>query len=150
MTGGRPSRAAGGVALLLAALLLAAAVPRAAAIEFDMVFQTKCVFEEVVDEEEAVSGKFEAYVRDRPDDKVALSLRIESPLGELVFEKRDVSSTEFTIEHPVEGEYRLCFTAQSEFLIIRFSGFFFVNSLNLFFLLFSNRLPGRSADAYCV
>lgn len=135
MTSGRPSRASGGAALLLAALLLAAAAPRAAAIEFDMVFQTKCVFEEVVDEEEAVSGRYEAFIRDRPDEKVSLSLRIESPLGELVFEKRDATNAEFTIEHPVEGEYRLCFTAQSKLFRAKFHYFYFIRLLIISFTL---------------
>lgn len=110
---GVQSRSAAGFVLLLAIGVLHS-LPQASAIEFDMVFQTKCIFEEVIDETSVVSGSFEAFVRDHPEDKVPLNLRIESPLGELVYEKKDSANTQFTLQNPVEGEYRLCFTSKGK------------------------------------
>ena len=107
------SRAAASCLLLLAVCTLSS-LPRASAVEFDMVFQTKCIFEEVVDETSVVSGAFEAFIRDKPNDKVPVNLRIENPLGELVFEKKESAGVPFSISEPIEGEYRLCFTTKGQ------------------------------------
>jgi hypothetical protein len=98
------------LAALLAAVLAAAPAP-AAAYEFDMVFQTKCVFEEV-SAEGAIAGKFRAFLRDKPDAGVPLSLRVEDPHGAVVASAADVAAAEFTIKLSEEGDYKLCFTAR--------------------------------------
>jgi len=99
--------------LILACLL--AGLPSAASLEFDMVFQTKCIFEEVYEVDEKVTGSFSAFHKDNPSQPVALSLRIDSPSGQMVFEKRDSSSAVFTVPRLQEGEYKLCFTAKGSF-----------------------------------
>jgi hypothetical protein len=106
----RPPRVAPLLAALLAVALAAAPAP-AAAYEFDMVFQTKCVFEEV-SAEGAIAGKFRAFLRDKPDAGVPLSLRVEDPHGAVVASAADVAAAEFTIKLSEEGDYKLCFTAR--------------------------------------
>lgn len=102
-------------ARLAAAVLLlavAALLPRAAqAYEFDMVFQTKCVMEDVGEHEE-VQGNFKAYQRDQPDQAVAIDARFEDPQGQLVFERHGSAGAEFKFVSNGEGEYKLCFTAK--------------------------------------
>lgn len=96
--------------LLLACLL--AGLPYAASLEFDMIFQTKCIFEEVYEVDEKVTGTFNAFHKDNPKQPVELSLRIDSPSGQMVYEKRDSSSAAFSVPRLQEGEYKLCFTAK--------------------------------------
>lgn len=62
-----------------------------------------------------ITAHYEAFNKDNPADKVPLNIRVESPLGELVFEKKDSATSDFTIQEPMEGEYRLCFTSKSKF-----------------------------------
>ncbi len=78
-----------------------------------MVFQTKCVFKEVMDVDAMIVGRYEAFTSNNPVNKVPLNIKVESPLGEVVYEMKDSAANEFTIEHPMEGEYRLCFTSKS-------------------------------------
>lgn len=99
-------------ALLLAATLLAA-LPVCSAYEFDMIFQTKCIFEEV-SFESAMRGSYSAFLKDNHDSGVPLSLKIEDPHGHLVLEKQDAASTKFDLPNVIEGEYKLCFTARGE------------------------------------
>ncbi|PSC71761.1 transmembrane emp24 domain-containing p24delta4-like [Micractinium conductrix] len=100
---------AAGAALLL---VMAAMAPSAArAYEFDMVFQTKCVMEEV-NENEEVSGRFNAFQRDQPDQPVTIDVRFEDPAGALVFERHGSAEGEFQFQSSGEGEYKLCFTAR--------------------------------------
>ena len=107
-----PSSTAARSTLLLAACVLCL-FPQTYGIEFDMVFQTKCVFKEVMDVDAMIVARYEAFSKDNPVNKVPLNVKVESPLGEVVFEMKDAPVSDFTIEHPIEGEYRLCFTSKS-------------------------------------
>ncbi|PRW21135.1 Transmembrane Tmp21 [Chlorella sorokiniana] len=95
-------------ALLLA---LAALLPAARGYEFDMVFQTKCIMEDV-NEKEEVMGSFRAFNRDSPDQPVTVDARFEDPQGQLVFERHGSSEGDFHFTSNGEGEYKLCFTAK--------------------------------------
>jgi emp24/gp25L/p24 family/GOLD len=111
----QPSSTAARCTLLIAACILCL-FPQTSAIEFDMVFQTKCVFKEVMDVDAMITARYEAFNKDTPANKVPLNVKVESPLGEVVFELKDSAASDFTIEHPMEGEYRLCFTSKSKFI----------------------------------
>ena len=123
-------RTGGVLPLLLLASFLSSFRP-VLAIEFDMVFQTKCIFKEVMDDELVITGEFEAFKRDHPADKVKLNLRVESPLGEMVIEKRDVSSSDFKIDHPEAGDYKLCFTTKGEMIDCFPSVFFSLHRIRI-------------------
>lgn len=110
MRQGRPAFTA--LALVVVSSFLMAA-PRARAYEFDMVFQTKCIFEEI-SFETAISGSFRAFNKDHYDQKVPLTIRIEDPVGEEVFSKADVDTVEFHLPSVYEGEYKVCFTAKGK------------------------------------
>ncbi|KAI3430855.1 hypothetical protein D9Q98_009264 [Chlorella vulgaris] len=95
-------------------LLLAATVmlPHAVqAYEFDMVFQTKCIMEDVGEHEE-VQGNYYAYQREGAGQAVPIDARFEDPQGVLVFEKQGSATGEFSFISNGEGEYKLCFTAK--------------------------------------
>lgn len=100
--------------LAAAVLLLAVAalLPGAAqAYEFDMVFQTKCIMEDV-NEQEEVTGSFRAFMKDHPDQAVQIDARFEDPQGQLVFDRHASSDGDFHFTANSEGEYKLCFTAK--------------------------------------
>lgn len=104
----RQGAAAAATLLLALAVLLPGA---ARAYEFDMVFQTKCIMEDVNEHEEVV-GHYAAFERDHPDHPVVLDVRFEDPNGALVFERHGASEADFHFTTAVEGEYKLCFTAK--------------------------------------
>ncbi len=66
-----------------------------------------------MDVDAMIVARYEAFNKDNPVNKVPLHIKVESPLGETVFETKESPAHDFTIEHPMEGEYRLCFTAKS-------------------------------------
>ncbi|KAL4420637.1 hypothetical protein ABPG75_010293 [Micractinium tetrahymenae] len=105
---GRQGAAAAAALLLMLAMLLPGP---ARAYEFDMVFQTKCILEDVNEHEEVV-GHYAAYERDHPDHPVVLDVWFEDPNGALVFERHGAADADFHFTSAAEGEYKLCFTAK--------------------------------------
>ncbi|KAL4451435.1 hypothetical protein ABPG77_009507 [Micractinium sp. CCAP 211/92] len=104
----RQGAAAAAALLLVLGVLLPGATR---AYEFDMVFQTKCIMEDMNEHEEVV-GHYAAYERDHPDHAVVLDVRFEDPNGALVFERHGASEADFHFTAAIEGEYKLCFTAK--------------------------------------
>lgn len=92
------------IAIIFASLHLSVAY------EFDMVFQTKCIYEEI-SFETAVTFQYEAVTKDH-HELVPLSARIESPSGHEVFSIHNEASAEHHIKEMEEGEYKICFTAK--------------------------------------
>lgn len=84
-----------------------------AAMEFDMVFQTKCVFDTVVFES-PVRITYEAFQTSNSEIKVPLTVRVMDEAGKEVFARNDVDSGVFHLKDLKEGSYKTCFTAKSE------------------------------------
>lgn len=109
----RGSRA--GYTLALATLLLLWQPWSVNGIEFDMVFQTKCVYEEIVFESSALMT-FHAFQISNPEVKVPLNIRVHDQGGTERFAKMDQESDKFNLPGLEEGRYKICFTAKSRFL----------------------------------
>jgi hypothetical protein len=97
--------------LFLAAFSLLSLPHIANAYEFDMVFQTKCISEDV-NEDSGVTGSYSAFDKNDPNAGVLIDARFEDPNGIVVFEKRGVTTADFNLEYTIEGEYKLCFTTK--------------------------------------
>ena len=67
--------------LPLLALLAAALAGRAACYEFNMVFQTKCVMEEVEAEEQKIIGSYAAFTTDDAQTPVVVDARVGGTAG---------------------------------------------------------------------
>lgn len=109
--GSQPRGAASRRCLAMLLVAMAALLGSARAYEFDMVFQTKCVMEDV-NEHEEVTGNFAAFTKDHADQPVIIDVRFEDPNGAMVFEKRSAANGDFHFTSAGEGEYKLCFTAK--------------------------------------
>jgi hypothetical protein len=64
------------LATAAALMLLLACLQQTRAYDFDMVFQTKCIMEEVVDDEMDVSGSYQAVNKNAPDQIVLLDMKV--------------------------------------------------------------------------
>ena len=113
----RGSRA--GYTVALATLLLLWQPWSVNGIEFDMVFQTKCVYEEIVFESSALMT-FHAFQISNPEVKVPLNIRVHDQEGTERFAKMDQESDKFNLPSLEEGRYKICFTAKSRFLLFFF------------------------------
>jgi len=82
-----------------------------AALEFDMLFQTKCVMEEI-NKGVLVVGDFAAFSKDNSADMVDMDVKVEDPLGHPLFEKRGGSSGQFAFTTKEDGDFKACFTAK--------------------------------------
>lgn len=98
--------------LLMATLLASYYLPEARGYEFDMIFQTKCIFEEVYDSAVTLAGKYEAFNRDNVGQPVEVSVRIENPHGEQLYEQKGQSKGDFKLVSTTEGDYKVCFTTK--------------------------------------
>ncbi|GMH33236.1 hypothetical protein BSKO_01070 [Bryopsis sp. KO-2023] len=78
-------------------------------LEFNMIFQTKCVMEDIP-AETLVVGEYSAFDKTNRVTPIAVSVQVEDPKGKLLHDKRD-SSGQFTFTTKVAGEYKACFTA---------------------------------------
>lgn len=108
---GRPVMMQRHAPIVLVALIFLATVPISFALEFDMVFQTKCVYQDVAEGEE-IEASYEAFDKDNTAQGVPVSVKIEDPEGDVVFTKQDVAGSRIHIEEGVEGDYKICFTAK--------------------------------------
>lgn len=109
-----------GYTLALATLLLLWQPWAVNGIEFDMVFQTKCVYEEVVFESSALMT-FHAFQISNPEVKVPLNIRVHDQEGTERFARMDAESDKFNLPGLEEGRYKICFTAKSRFFFILLS-----------------------------
>ncbi|KFM26437.1 Transmembrane protein Tmp21 [Auxenochlorella protothecoides] len=75
-----------------------------------MVFQTKCVMEEVVEGTE-ITGSFTAFNRHQPSELVHVDIRIDNPAGTLLHEEHGVSGGHFHLLDTKDGDHKVCFTA---------------------------------------
>jgi hypothetical protein len=88
-------------------------VPSSASkIEFDLVFQTKCVFEDIIFEGKALF-RFNAYQMNNHDVPVALSVRVHDPTGKEIHSVMETGSAEKTFSDLEEGRHKICFTAKN-------------------------------------
>lgn len=105
--------------LLLALIaLLLLSIRFSNAIDFDMVFQTKCIHEEIYDVDQQVTGTFQAFHPEN-GNPVALAIRVEDPSGRVVHEAKESFSGTFKIPKVNEGEYKICFTAKGKNLLYK-------------------------------
>jgi p24 family protein delta-1 len=114
--------------VMLATLVLA--VPLASAYEFDMVFQTKCIFEEV-ELDLSIKGHYNAFHKDDDHHMVPVNIRIEDPNGEVVFQEQNSNEADFQIPSTIEGEYKICFTAKGKSLRYAYTNWFFLVVLHM-------------------
>lgn len=95
---------------LLFYLCLAAMTSSASALEFDMLFQTKCVMEEIT-ANVLVVGDFACVNKDRSSQMVPVDVKVEDPIGKVVYEKKHLASGQFAFTSHEDGDYKACFTA---------------------------------------
>lgn len=99
----------------IVALLLFTTLPvttKAGKVEFDLVFQTKCVFEDILFEGNAIF-RYNAYQMNNPDLPVSLSVRVHDPSGKEIFTSHEQSAAEKTFKALEEGRHKICFTAKN-------------------------------------
>jgi hypothetical protein len=100
-------------AILFALSFLALPVTiNAGRLEFDLVFQTKCVFEDVLFEGNAMF-RYNAYQTNNPDQPVSLSVRIHDPSGKEIFSIQEQGAGEKIFSSLEEGRHKICFTAKN-------------------------------------
>ena len=99
------------VVLVMMASLLTASIPCTFALEFDMLFQTKCVMEEISKNVLAVID-YEGFKRDSPSEKVPLSVKVEDPYGDVVYVKDNSEGEHYSFTTKRQGDYKTCFTAK--------------------------------------
>jgi hypothetical protein len=110
---GAPRRLGLVVTILFALSFLALPVTTIAGkVEFDLVFQTKCVFEDVLFEGNAVF-RYNAYQMNNPDQPVSLSVRIHDPSGKEIFSIVEQGAGEKIFPSLEEGRHKICFTAKN-------------------------------------
>ena len=85
---------------------------RAGSLEFDLVFHTKCVFDDVIFESDVLL-KFNAYQNNNREVQVPLNIRVHDPNGKEILNKLEQSSLETTLTNMEEGRYKVCFTAKN-------------------------------------
>eukprot|EP00803_Ostreobium_quekettii_P009053 evm.model.scf_1646.4 EVM.evm.TU.scf_1646.4 scf_1646:32298-36220(-) len=107
-TGTRRQRWHGDFVWLLVAWTLLSAY-RARALEFDMIFQTKCVMEEIP-ANVLVVAEYQAFNKKERSKLVTVTTQLEGPKGDLLFNQKDTSG-QFTFTTKESGEYKACFTA---------------------------------------
>lgn len=101
--------------LIVALFLISCSLVRdvgAGAVEFDLVFQTKCVFDDVIFESDVLM-KFNAYQNNNKDVAVPLNVRVHDPNGKEILNKLEQSSLETMLTNMEEGRYKVCFTAKN-------------------------------------
>jgi len=111
----RAPRALGALFVTLFCLLISLFVVPADAvsmIEFDLVFQTKCVFEDVIFEGNTVFV-FESYQMNNRDVPVYLSVRVHDPTGKEIHSASEVATHQKNFDKLTEGRYKICFTAKN-------------------------------------
>ena len=101
------------VAVLFALSFLALPVTTIAGkLEFDLVFQTKCVFEDVLFEGNAIF-RYKAYQTNNPNEPVSLSVRVHDPAGKEIFSVQEQGAGEKSFPSLDEGRHKICFTAKN-------------------------------------
>lgn len=98
-------------ALGLIMLIAGCGIHLAVALEFDMLFQTKCVMEEI-NKGVLVVGDFAAFNKDNTANMVSIDIKVEEPSGRVLYEKRGISSGQFAFTTKEDGDFKACFTAK--------------------------------------
>mmetsp|Transcript_11178 Transcript_11178/g.28666 ORF Transcript_11178/g.28666 Transcript_11178/m.28666 type:complete len:208 (-) Transcript_11178:60-683(-) len=99
--------AARGLRLLALAMLASVA----AGMEFDMVYQTKCVMEEI-SPGVLVLGEYTAFLKEDPDNLQEVDVKVEDPNGVVLYEQMSVKDGTFAFTAKAGGDYKTCFTAK--------------------------------------
>jgi hypothetical protein len=81
---------AAGIVILLLAMASWTCV--LGAYELDMVFQTKCIFEEVEEEGMEVTGNYQAFLKTDRSSSVAVNIKVRRSLCSFVFCQRRLST----------------------------------------------------------
>lgn len=100
---------------MLPLILLSLSLPTlssASKLEFDLVFQTKCVFEDIIFEGNAVF-RYNAYQMNNHDIPVSLSVRVHDPTGKEIHSITETGSSEKVFDKLTEGRYKICYTAKN-------------------------------------
>lgn len=86
------------------------ATSSASGLEFDMMFQTKCIMEEITSNV-LVVGEYSGHSKISPGVLVPMVVKVEDPTGKTVYEKATVTSGQFAFTSHENGDYKACFTA---------------------------------------
>mmetsp|Transcript_20236 Transcript_20236/g.60997 ORF Transcript_20236/g.60997 Transcript_20236/m.60997 type:complete len:219 (-) Transcript_20236:264-920(-) len=81
------------------------------ALEFDMLFQTKCVMEEI-NRNTLVVGEFASYHKDNSAQMVPMDIKVEDPSGSVLYEQKGLSTGSFAFTTKEDGDFKACFTAK--------------------------------------
>ncbi|GAX75488.1 hypothetical protein CEUSTIGMA_g2931.t1 [Chlamydomonas eustigma] len=79
-------------------------------LEFDMLAQRKCIYEEI-NANVIVVGDYRAYHKDNEQADQQVELKVEDPHGNSVHDSYAKSSGQFVFTTKLAGEYKACFTA---------------------------------------
>lgn len=90
--------------------LLAVMITATNGLEFDMLFQTKCIMEEITSNV-LVIGDFVCLNKEHSSQMVLVDVKVEDPLGKVVYDKKQLSSGQFAFTSHEDGDYKACFTA---------------------------------------
>ena len=105
----RPRLPAAALAAALAAVLAAGA----RGLEFEMLFQTKCLLE-AAEPNQLVVANWRAVPKSPEEGGLAFkTIKVEAPSGEIVYEKSNQLSGDFVFTAKEAGDYKACFTAMS-------------------------------------
>lgn len=105
---GRCTNARNNTWCILAIMLFATS--SASRLDFDMMFQTKCIMEEITSNV-LVVGEYSGHSKVSLGVMVPMDVKVEDPTGKIVYERTKVTSGQFAFTSHENGDYKACFTA---------------------------------------
>eukprot|EP01025_Chloroclados_australasicus_P047805 TRINITY_DN5393_c2_g1_i3.p2 TRINITY_DN5393_c2_g1~~TRINITY_DN5393_c2_g1_i3.p2 ORF type:complete len:211 (+),score=26.98 TRINITY_DN5393_c2_g1_i3:89-721(+) len=93
-------------------LVITAFLRRAVSLEFDMMFQTKCIMEEI-NEGVLVVGDYKAYDRNNYNSPVAIDLKVDNPKGFPLYNQKQQTEGQFVFTTDMAGDYKACFSVKT-------------------------------------
>eukprot|EP01024_Parvocaulis_polyphysoides_P058945 TRINITY_DN6365_c0_g2_i2.p1 TRINITY_DN6365_c0_g2~~TRINITY_DN6365_c0_g2_i2.p1 ORF type:complete len:211 (-),score=24.09 TRINITY_DN6365_c0_g2_i2:327-959(-) len=81
-------------------------------LEFDMMFQTKCIMEEI-SENVLVVGDYKAFEKGNYNNPVNIDVKVDTPKGFPVFNQKAQSEGQFVFTTEQSGDYKACFSVKT-------------------------------------
>eukprot|EP00877_Chromochloris_zofingiensis_P008285 jgi/Chrzof1/370/Cz01g13130.t1 len=93
---------------LLVAVICFTAPLLAAALDFEMQSQQKCIYEEI-NANVIVVGDYQARNKDNPSLPIYVDVKVTDPAGSIIHETRAQHKGQFAFTSKIAGEYQACF-----------------------------------------
>eukprot|EP01023_Acetabularia_acetabulum_P020266 TRINITY_DN2048_c0_g1_i1.p3 TRINITY_DN2048_c0_g1~~TRINITY_DN2048_c0_g1_i1.p3 ORF type:complete len:236 (-),score=46.28 TRINITY_DN2048_c0_g1_i1:180-887(-) len=87
-------------------------VPAVYALEFDMMFQTKCIMEEI-NENVLVVGDYKAFDKNNYNLPVNIDAKVDNPKGFALYNQKNQDAGQFVFTTEMSGDYKACFSVKT-------------------------------------